>query len=67
MNAVSQASNELSSQRIALQETFKEYNAKNGFSYEEWVSPPVGHFYEDYKKKLEAIDEQMTPSAQYQS
>ena len=39
MDAVSQESNELSKQRIALQNSFKEYNEANGFSYEEWVNP----------------------------
>jgi hypothetical protein len=38
MDAVSKESNELSIKRIALQNSFKEYNEKNGFSYEEWVN-----------------------------
>ncbi|CAB9540771.1 hypothetical protein [uncultured Gammaproteobacteria bacterium] len=67
MNAVSKESNELSAKRIALQNTFKKFNETNGFSYEEWVNPPVGHFYEGYKQELEEINNQMAPPLQYQS
>ncbi|SFV79497.1 hypothetical protein MNB_SUP05-12-183 [hydrothermal vent metagenome] len=67
MDAVSQESNELSKQRIALQNTFKVYNEANGFSYEEWVNPPAGHFYEGYKKELDEINDKMAPPLQYQS
>jgi len=49
MDAVSKENNELSAKRIALQKSFKEYNEKNGFSYEDWVNPPAGHFYEGTK------------------
>ena len=67
MDVVSKNSNELSVKRIALQKTFKEFNEKNGFSYEEWVNPPAGHFYEGYKAELDAINDQMAPPLQYQS
>ncbi len=67
MDAVSKKSNELSAKRIILQNSFKEYNEKNGFSYEDWVKPPAGHFYEGYKKNLDEIDNQMSPPLQYQS
>lgn len=67
MDAVSKESNELSTKRVALQKTFKEFNEANGFSYEEWVNPPAGHFYEGYKKELNDIDNQMAPPLQYQS
>ncbi|SMN15161.1 hypothetical protein CRYPD_422 [uncultured Candidatus Thioglobus sp.] len=67
MDAVSKESNELSMKRIALQKTFTAYNETNGFSYEEWVNPPAGHFYEGYKKELAEIDNQMAPPLQYQS
>ena len=67
MDAVSQESNELSVKRIALQKTFKVHTDANGFSYEEWVNPPAGSFYEGYKKELAEIDSQMAPPLQYQS
>lgn len=67
MDAVSQESNTLSAQRIALQKTFKEYSEANGFSYAEWVNPPAGHFYESYKQELEEINNKMAPPLQYQS
>lgn len=67
MDAVSKESNELSARRIALQKTFKEFNESNGFSYEEWVNPPAGHFYESYKQELDEINNQMAPPLQYQS
>ncbi|MDC9715478.1 MAG: hypothetical protein PSN36_06670 [Gammaproteobacteria bacterium] len=67
MDAVSKESNELSAKRIALQKTFTAYNETNGFSYEEWVNPPAGHFYESYKNELDAINHQMAPPLQYQS
>jgi hypothetical protein len=66
MNAVSQENNELSAKRIELQNSFKEYNEKNGFSYEDWINPPTGHFYEGYKSELNAINEKMAPPLQYQ-
>ncbi|BAS67815.1 MAG: hypothetical protein DSY43_07040 [Gammaproteobacteria bacterium] len=67
MDAVSKESNELSAQRIALQNTFKVFNEENGFNYEEWVNPPAGHFYEGYKKELDEINNKMAPPLQYQS
>jgi len=67
MDAVSKENNELSAKRIALQKSFKEYNEKNGFSYEDWVNPPAVHFYEGYKNDLAAINEKMAPPLQYQS
>lgn len=67
MDVVSQESNSLSTQRIALQKRFKEYNDTNGFSYEEWINPPAGHFYESYKQELEDINNKMAPPLQYQS
>lgn len=67
INVVSEASNQLSADRIALQSTFKEYNEKNGFSYEIWLNPPAGHFYNDYKAKLDVINEKMAPALQYQN
>ncbi len=67
MDAVSQQFNKLSAKRIALQKTFKEYNEANGFSYEDWINPPAGHFYENYKKELDEINNQMAPPLVYQS
>lgn len=67
MDAVSQENNELSAKRIELQKSFKEYNEKNGFSYEDWVNPPAGHFYEGYKQELSEVNNQMAPPLQYQS
>ncbi|KAA0442848.1 MAG: hypothetical protein FXV79_00785 [Candidatus Thioglobus sp.] len=67
MDAVSSENNKLSIKRIALQNTFKEFNEANGFSYEEWVNPPAGHFYEGYKKELEEINNKMSPPLNYQS
>jgi hypothetical protein len=67
MDAVNKENNALSTKRIALQNTFKEFNEANGFSYEEWVNPPAGHFYEGYKKELDAINNEMAPPLQYQS
>jgi hypothetical protein len=66
MNAVSKESNDLSAKRIALQKSFKEYNESNGFSYQDWVNPPAGHFYEGYKAELEEVNNQMAPPLQYQ-
>jgi hypothetical protein len=66
MNVVDEALNELSIKRIKLQKTFSEYNENRGFSYEEWVNPPAGSFYEGYKKELADIDNAMAPALQYQ-
>ena len=67
MDATDQRSNELSAKKIALQETFKLHTAENGFSYEEWISPPAGSFYENYKKDLAEVDNEMAPAITYQS
>jgi hypothetical protein len=67
MDVVSKEANELSARRIALQNSFKEYNEKNGFSYQDWVNPPSGHFYESYKNELNEINDQMAPPLEYQS
>lgn len=67
MNATNQHSNELSAKRIALQNTFKVHTQTNGFSYEEWINPPAGSFYEGYKKELDEINNEMAPPLTYQS
>lgn len=67
MDVVSQKLSKLSKQKIVLQKSFQEYSDKHGFSYEEWINPPAGHFYEDYKKQLAEIDSQMAPPLSYQS
>ncbi len=67
MDATNQRSNELSAKKIALQETFKIHTAENGFSYEEWISPSAGSFYESYKQELADIDNEMAPAITYQS
>ncbi len=67
MDAVSQRSNELSAKKIELQASFKAHTDANGFSYEEWVNPPAGSFYESYKKDLAEVDNEMAPPLQYQS
>jgi len=67
MDGMSQQANELSIKKIALQGTFKEHTAVNGFSYEEWINPPAGSFYENYKKDLAEIDNEMAPPLEYQS
>jgi hypothetical protein len=67
MDATDQRSNELSTKKIALQETFKIHTAENGFSYEEWINPSAGSFYESYKKDLAEIDNEIAPEITYQS
>jgi hypothetical protein len=67
MDATNQHANELIAKKIALQETFKEHTAENGFSYEEWINPPTGSFYETYKKDLAVIDNELAPEITYQS
>ncbi len=65
MNATSDKDNALSKERIELQNGFSAYNAKHGFSYELWVNPPVGHFYETYKKALDEINHKLAPPLTY--
>ena len=67
MNVVSEESNQLSADRIKLQHSFTEYNEKNGFSYEIWLNPPTGHFYETYKADMDAVNNKMAPPLQYQN
>ena len=67
MDVVDKKLNDLSIKRIELQNSFAEYNKINGFSYELWVTPPSGHFYEKYKNDLQQIDFKMAPPLQYQS
>jgi len=67
MDATDQRSNELSAKKIALQETFKMHTAENGFSYEEWINPSNGSFYESYKQDLADIDNELAPAITYQS
>ncbi|WP_190600787.1 hypothetical protein [Candidatus Vesicomyidisocius sp. SY067_SCS001] len=67
MIATSQHFNELSAKRIVLQNTFKTHTQVNGFSYKDWINPPVGSFYEGYKKELDKINNEMAPPLTYQS
>ena len=67
MDTMSKQTNELVAKKIALQENFKQHTAENGFSYEEWINPPAGSFYENYKKDLAEVDNEMAPPLEYQS
>lgn len=66
MDVNSKELNELSAERIKLQVAFSNYNDKNGFSYQEWLNPPTGHFYEGYKKEMDDINNKMAPPLSYQ-
>lgn len=66
MDVNSKENNELSVKRIKLQAEFSDYKDKNGFSYQEWLNPPTGHFYEGYKKAIDEINNKMAPPLAYQ-
>jgi hypothetical protein len=66
MDVNSKENNELSIKRIKLQGEFNDYKEKNGFSYQEWLNPPSGHFYESYKKEMDTINNKMAPPLSYQ-
>lgn len=65
MDVVSKEHNRLSQRRIVLQNEFSQYVANNGFSYEEWLNPPAGSFFESYKKELDEINAQIAPELGY--
>ncbi len=58
--------NKLVNKKIKLENGFKKYNDENGFSYQDWLNPPEGHFYMNYKKELEEIDKKLAPPLTYQ-
>ena len=57
----------ISGHHLDITDAIKQHAEENGFSYEEWVNPPAGHFYENYKRELDDINNQMAPPLQYQS
>ena len=65
MNVTSDENNALSKKKIELQREFGAYNAKHGFSYELWLNPPAGHFYETYRKAMDEIDHKLAPPLTY--
>lgn len=52
-------------ERLALQKEYRDYVAKNGFSYQEYVAPPAGSFVEKYHKRLAEIDAVLSPELHY--
>lgn len=67
MDVVSEENNALSARRIEIQKDFHNYTEKNGFSYQIWLNPPAGHFFESYKKEMDEINEKMSPALTYQN
>lgn len=64
-NVVSEEHNKLSARRIELQNAFAKYTAENEFSYEEWLNPAAGSFFESYKKEMDEINAQVAPALTY--
>ena len=56
---------ELVKERAELQREYREYIAKNGFDYKEFVNPSPGGFYEKYKKRTKEIDDVLAPELDY--
>jgi hypothetical protein len=64
---MSQDKKALIEERIKLQNEYRDYLAKNGFDYEEYLTAPPGSFYERYRKRLAEIDAVLSPELDYWS
>lgn len=62
---MSQDKKALIEERINLQNEYRDYLAKNGFNYEEYLTPPPGSFYERYKRRTAEIDAVLAPELHY--
>lgn len=67
MEAITQQQRDLSKKKIILQDSFREYVDINGYSYEEWINPVTGSFYDTYKRELAEIEELLAPQLSYQT
>lgn len=65
INVVSDEENKISARRIELQNNFAKYTAENEFSYQEWLNPAPGSFFESYKKEMDEINAKIAPELTY--
>lgn len=56
---------DLVKERAELQREYREYIAKNGFDYKEYVTPEPGSFMEKYKNRTHEIDQTLAPELDY--
>jgi hypothetical protein len=52
---------QLIAEKLKLDKELQEYIAKNGFDYSEYCAPSPGSWYENYRQRAKAIDEQLLP------
>jgi len=52
---------QLVAEKLKLDKELQEYIAKNGFDYAEYCAPSPGSWYESYRQRVKAIDEQLLP------
>lgn len=52
---------QLIAEKLKLDKELQEYIAKNGFNYAEYCAPPAGSWYDHYRQRMKALDEQLLP------
>ncbi len=51
----------LTQERLELDRQYREYIAKNGFNYREYIAPSPGSFTDRYKRRAAEIDAVLSP------
>lgn len=64
---MSQDRDALIRERIELQNAYRDYVARNGFDYSEYVSPPPDSFFDRYRRRVAEINAVIAPALRYSS
>lgn len=52
-------------EKLKLDQEFREYTAKHGFDYAQYCAPSPGSWYESYRQRVKALEDQMLTKLEY--
>ncbi|MCX7898180.1 MAG: hypothetical protein N2441_09950 [Rhodocyclaceae bacterium] len=52
-------------EKLKLDQEFRAYVAEHGFDYAQYCAPTPGSWYESYRKRVKALEDQMLTKLEY--
>jgi hypothetical protein len=52
---------QLIAEKLKLDRELQEYIKQDGFDYAEYCAPPAGSWYESYRQRVKAVEDQLLP------
>lgn len=52
-------------EKLKLDKEFQDYVNEHGFDYAQYCAPPAGSWYESYRRRVQAVEDQMLTKLEY--